>query len=69
MITKLIKRVPQETTRLAKPHSWASLAFIGLPVKMRSIALENPTSAGSLTVPPSIKGTPAMTQLKCYNEL
>jgi hypothetical protein len=30
---------------------------------MRSIALDNPINAGNLTVPPSIKGTPAITKV------
>ena len=50
--------VPDLTTLLANPISSASLAVIGRPVKMTSRARDRPISCGSLTVPPSNRGTP-----------
>lgn len=50
--------MPQATTRLARPHSNASFAETDLPVRIISNALDIPTIAGNLTVPPSISGTP-----------
>lgn len=44
------------------PHSYASLPLIYLPVRIRSLALFNPTIELSLIVPPSIKGTPTLLQ-------
>lgn len=50
------------------PIWWASLAFTFLPVSMRSRALERPINAGSLTVPPSINGTPTQQKLLALHE-
>lgn len=50
---------PSGTTLLASPYASASCAPMGRPVKIRSRALDRPMSRGSLTVPPSISGTPA----------
>ena len=45
---------------MTSPISKASLALISLPVSMRSRARDSPISAGSLIVPPSIRGTPVL---------
>lgn len=50
--------VPSGTTLFARPNSYASLAPISLPVRMRSNARESPTNLGKRTVPPSVNGTP-----------
>ena len=47
---------------LTSPHSYAYLPLIYLPVRIKSLALFNPTIGLSRIVPPSIKGTPTLLQ-------
>lgn len=52
--------VPVATILFAKPILNASLASIDRPVNIMSNALDKPTAACNLTVPPSIRGTPTI---------